>query len=199
LIVSIASHKGGVGKTTTAIHLAALLQRRAPTLLIDGDVNRSALAWAKRGEARGNPLPFKVVDEKAAAKWTRDYDSIVVDSAAHPSRSDLAAMVEASDLLIIISEPEIMSLDVLPDMLEDLAKLKSDKHRILLCQVSPRSEAAEAKALLEQLNAPTFKRHIRSYAAVKMAALRGTTVDNVPDEYAGDAWKDYQAVAKEIL
>jgi len=56
MIVTIASFKGGVGKTTTALHLAAYLQTKAPTLLVDGDLNRSALDWAARGS-----LPFKVV------------------------------------------------------------------------------------------------------------------------------------------
>lgn len=163
-------------------------------MLIDADVNRSGLAWAKRGE-----LPFRVVDEKAAARYTRDYQHIVIDSAAHPSKGDLAAMVEGSDVLIILAEPEVMSLDVLPAMLEDLAALGSEKHRVLLAQVSPRSEALEARAVLEQLNAKTFKRHIRAYAAYKQAALRGTTVNLVPDAYAEEAWSDYLGVAKEIL
>lgn len=194
MIIGIASHKGGVGKTTTAIHLAAIMSKKAPTLLIDGDANRSALAWAARGE-----LPFKVVDEKAAAKYTRDFEHIVIDSAAHPSKRDLEAMVDGCDRIVIITEPEVMSLDVLPDMLADLAKLGSEIHRVLICQVSPRSDAAEARAVIEGLNVQTFKRHIRSYAAYKLAALRGTTVNHAPSEYAEEAWADYVAFAKELL
>ena len=42
MFITVASYKGGVGKTTTAVHLAAYLQTLAATLLIDGDPNRSA-------------------------------------------------------------------------------------------------------------------------------------------------------------
>ena len=72
MIVTVASFKGGVGKTTTALHLAAYFQTKTNTLLVDGDLNRSALEWANRGE-----LPFKVVDEKQAVKFARTYEHII--------------------------------------------------------------------------------------------------------------------------
>jgi chromosome partitioning protein len=175
--------------------LAAILSESAPTLLIDGDGNRSSLAYSKRGPG----LPFKVADEKAAARYAGDYPNKIIDTEAHPSKSDLAALAEGCDQLIVIAEPETMSLDVLPAMLDDLAKLGSEKHRVLLCQVSPRSEAADAKAFLEQLNAPTFHHHIRAYAAYKLAALRGVTVNQVHDDYAQEAWSDYLAISTELL
>jgi chromosome partitioning protein len=63
VIITIASHKGGVGKTTTAFHLASFLQEKAPTLLLDGDDTRNATAWCRRGEG----VSFKVADEVQAA------------------------------------------------------------------------------------------------------------------------------------
>ena len=52
MVVTVASFKGGVGKSTTAIHLAAYLQALAPALLVDGDPNRSVSEWARAGDFR---------------------------------------------------------------------------------------------------------------------------------------------------
>src|SRR5947199_9526586 len=58
MYITVTHYKGGVGKTTTAVHLAAYLQQQAPTLFIDGDPVRSATKWA----AKGKGMPFAIVD-----------------------------------------------------------------------------------------------------------------------------------------
>src|SRR3954454_13130542 len=82
VIITIASHKGGVGKTTTAFHLASFLQEQAPTLLLDGDETRNATAWCKRG--RG--VPFTVADEVQAAKLAPRFTHIVIDTGQKPGK-----------------------------------------------------------------------------------------------------------------
>ena len=57
MIIAVTALKGGVGKTTTAVHISAYLQTKAPTLLVDADRNRSALVWSKEEK-----LPFRVAD-----------------------------------------------------------------------------------------------------------------------------------------
>ncbi len=95
MIITFASFKGGVGKTTSAVHFAAYLNMLAPTVLIDGDPNRSASAWARHGN-----LPFKVVDERQAAKNARQFEHLVFDTKARPEQEDLKALAEGCDLLI---------------------------------------------------------------------------------------------------
>ena len=45
MILTVAGLKGGVAKTTTALHLTHFLNLRAPAVLVDADPNRTATGW----------------------------------------------------------------------------------------------------------------------------------------------------------
>src|SRR5277367_3938973 len=104
MILTVTSYKGGVGKSTTAIHLAAYLQRFAPTLLVDGDAIRSATKWSKRGGGAG--LPFKIVSHAEMVTHIRDYQNIVIDTEGNPSEDDFRDLAANCDLLVIPAVPE---------------------------------------------------------------------------------------------
>lgn len=195
MIITVASFKGGVGKTTTAFHIAAYLNEKAKTLLIDGDPNRSVLSWAARGE-----LPFKVVDERSAAMHARQYDHIVIDTEARPEYEDLKALADGCDLLILPTTPDALALDALTLTVDALKKLGTSKFKILLTVVPPRPEkdGEEAREALQEAGLPLFKAEIRRFAAYKKAALAGVPVYKVKAANAKEAWDDYKAVGKEI-
>src|SRR5512142_2005742 len=89
MIVTVASNKGGVGKNTTAIHLAANLQQFAPTLLVDNDPNRNSIGWAARSQ---NRLPFRLVDMNQSLKLRPDYEHIIFDTKARADRDELQTL-----------------------------------------------------------------------------------------------------------
>src|SRR4051794_25091205 len=132
MIVTIASFKGGVAKSTSAVHLSAYLNELAPALLIDGDPNRSVTAWSRRGE-----LPFRVVDERQAAKHAGSFEHVVIDTQARPTREDLEALAGGCDLLIIPTTPDAMSLDALMLTASALKALGSARFKVLLTIVPP--------------------------------------------------------------
>ncbi len=196
MIVTVASFKGGVGKTTTSIHLAAYLQQRAPTLLVDGDPNRSCLDWAKKGK-----LDFRVVDERQAVKAVRDFKHVVIDTQARPADEDLQTLIEGCDLLIIPTTPDALTLQTLLKMLVVLKSVRSNAYKILLTITPPvpSRDADEAREQLLEVGLPLFAGQIRRYTAYKKAALEGITVAETHDPKAKAAWQDYLAVGKEIL
>lgn len=196
MIVTIASFKGGVGKTTIAVHLAAYFQKKAATLLIDGDPNRSATNWGKR-----RALPFHIVDERQAARYARNYEHTVIDTKARPESGDLEILVQGCDLLIVPTTPDALALDALFDTVKELEKLGSGNHRILLSKVhpNPTHNKEEIRQHLIQKGMPLFQGEIRRLVAFEKAALLGVPVYDVPDPRADQAWKDIEKVGEEIL
>ncbi|MBD2124572.1 ParA family protein [Trichocoleus sp. FACHB-262] len=196
MIITIVAYKGGVGKTTTAIHLASYLQKKAPTLLIDGDANRSALGWAQRGS-----LPFKVVDERQGPKFARQFEHIVINTAARPGADDLKAIAEGCDLMIIPSSPDALAMEALAQTVEAMRELGADQYRILITLTSPKpnKDAELARATLTEAGLPVFESEIRRLLAFQRAALVGVPVYEVKDSMAKIAWRCYEAVGHEVL
>ncbi|MGD1856405.1 MAG: AAA family ATPase [Leptolyngbyaceae cyanobacterium] len=196
MIVTVASFKGGVGKTTTAIHLAAFFQGTGKTLLIDADPNCSALGWASRGE-----LPFVVVNQWQAETQSDAYAHVIIDTQARPTTEDLAALANTCDLLVLPTMPDILSLDALVLTIEYLKSIQTSQYRILITSIPPKPSRAgdEVKKLLKEANIPTFDTGISRLAAFQKAALQGVPVYDVKDQRSERGWQDYEAIGNQIL
>ncbi len=127
MIVNVCSFKGGVGKTTTAIHLATYFNQLGQTLLIDGDPNRSATTWARQGK-----LPFKVIDERLAPRYARDFEHLVIDTQARPTEDDLKVLSEGCDLLLVPTTPDGRSIDALMLTVSALRKIGANNYAVLV-------------------------------------------------------------------
>jgi len=194
--ITLASMKGGVAKTTTAVHVAAYLAELGPTVLIDADPNNSACSWAKRGNLR-----FPVLPLLKAIGIGSQYEHIIVDTQARPKPEELRDLVEGCDLLIVPTTPDPLSLEGMMLTLSTLKRFGAENYRVLLTIVPPEPipEGKIARQELEAVGIPLFKHTIRRLMAFQRAAADGVVVNEVRDRNARLAAMDYEYIAEESL
>lgn len=192
-IVTITGYKGGVAKSTTAVHLADYLSDFGKTVLVDGDPNRTSVKWAEAGK-----LAFEVADERQAMKHARNADFLVIDTPARPDSSDLKELAAGCDLLILPTAPDVLSLQ---PMLETARDLDGANYRALVSIVPPHpsKEGEIMRQDLEEGGIPVFKVMIRRTVGFPKAALEGVTIRYVSESKFRVAWNDYQRLGDEVM
>ena len=194
-ILTVTGYKGGVGKSTTAFHLAAYFSEFGKTIIVDGDPNRTAIKWAERNS---EPLAFEVADERQAMKLVSNKDFVIIDTPARPDSDDLMELAKGCDLLILPTSPDVVSLE---PMLQTAQALGDEaKYRALITLVPPHP-SREGELMREDLregNIPVFETMIRRTVGFAKAALAGRPIRDLEDARGRTAWADYKALGDEI-
>lgn len=198
-ILTVTGYKGGIGKSTTALHIALFFSGIGKTLLVDGDPNRTALSWSQRADTA---LPFTVVDERSAMRVITGNDYVIIDTPARPDSADLKELGNGCDLLILPTTPDIVSLEPMLATAKDLTEAKcSAKYRAVVTIVPPRPNK-EGDIVREELQAggfPVFQATIRRTVQFAKMAKVGLTIRDSNNEQAKAAWEDFEALGEEIL
>jgi chromosome partitioning protein len=195
MTISVASYKGGCGKTTTVVHLAAYLSEHAgSTLVVDADPNRQSTFWGSFGR-----LPFPVVSELEAVRQAHQYQHVIFDTKARVERQEVESISKASDLVIIPCPPDTLAAHAALQMTDALTAAGSSNFRLLITMVQHDSYKQQCIEMLKSKGVPYFKSTIRRLVAFQKAAATGQLARDAADDRAEAAWEGYQELGREIV
>jgi len=140
MVIVLANLKGGVGKTTSAVHLSCISARDRPTTLIDSDSQASASEWVESLDPELRPA---LVEAPSARTLRKALDKpreglTIVDTPPGGSEIVLTAL-EYADMVVIPSRAGTLEI---PRVAVTLSLIPSRTPRsILLCACNQRTRA----------------------------------------------------------
>ena len=174
MIVALLNQRGGVGKTTLALHLSGQWARKGKRItLIDADPQGSALDWSQQRTREGLPRLFGVIGlardtlHREAPELARDADHIVIDGPPRVAGRMRSALL-AADLVLIPVQPSPLDGWASAEMLALLAEA-----RIYRPQLGPlRTQPLRARTVIARETAETLGRS-RSAPACRRRSASG--------------------------
>lgn len=194
MIYAVINTKGGVGKTTTAIHLATMLARSDRTLLIDGDPQASSASWAAwRREANRNPSPTTtcltgkaiLAEGKALAEG---FAHTVVDAGGRDSVGLRSSLLLAHQAIVPVGASNLDAA-AMTDLLEIIEMAKDYNPelqvRILLTRIDPRTkDTADMVSFLQEQKLSVLATRVCERVAYRRAIGEGAIVQELGKDQA---------------
>ena len=196
--IAIISQKGGAGKTTLAIHLAAAAQDTGSVaLIVDTDPQATASQWAtwrqdNPPEVIDSPPPRLAAKVRQARQQGAQW--IVIDTPPHADSAARAA-VEVADLVLIPCRPSAFDLSAIETTAKLVQLLRKPAYVVFIAGPpnAPRVYQ-EAGELVESYGTPPCPVQVPDRAAYRHASAEGRTVMEL--EPAGKAAEDIRHIYK---
>lgn len=182
--LAIVSQKGGCGKTTLAVHLAAFARLRGlHPAIVDLDPQNSAFKWNARRVENDPSSPKldaikssadKIAEVKRLAKDNK-VDLLILDTAPHANR-DAALAVQNADAILIPCRPATFDLDAMLSTWEIVQNTRKPAAIVLNAARRSKRKVTEAKEALEGIGVKVLPHVINDWVALEDALVDGRAV-----------------------
>jgi len=202
-IITVATMKGGSGKSTVASCLAVHWQRagRRPTI-IDADPQRSIARLAARERALGGVPVVEDTSEyawKTARRLTEQGSPVIIDTPGFRSVTTLAC-VATTDFVLVPVKPSPFDVDRMLDTLDILLNGVNGQRPVFRCVLTQTTRdsviAKHIRSELAEAGLPVLESEMTNRVIYPESALWGATPTLI--ESAGAAAREIAAIADEV-
>lgn len=207
LRIAVANQKGGTGKTTLAVNLAAGFHRCGATVLLDADPQGSAGHWSRIGGMKNDMPPIESLDGRevgaAIGRAAGSNRYVLVDCPPHQGSDILRAVLAAVDLVLIPvqpSPPDIWASIAMAQAVQDACARNSGLRAYLILNQLDRRNALSSSIheALGELEVPVLANGLTRRAAFRSAALEGCSVYGLGGR-GTSAVRDLEAIIMEVM
>jgi chromosome partitioning protein len=182
-VIAVVGNKGGAGKTTLSVNLAAGLARRTSIAVVDADPQGSSLQWRYIADESGHLPVFEATDDLStqAAELQREFDYVVIDCPPSVQAPQTVSVLQLGDLALVPVQPSPVDLWATVHIERAIA----DAHEtnpalralLVINQLESRTTLSRLiRDALNEISLPVARTALKRRAVYRNSALEGKSV-----------------------
>lgn len=183
-IIAVVGNKGGTGKTTLSLNLAAGLARQGSVVIIDADPQQSVYQWRLVGDDDA-ALPSVIAAAYGLDKTVRAmrdaHMHVVIDCPPSIKAAQTEQALRLAEYALVPVQPSPMDLWATTHIARIIDKLRADNPRlralIVMSQMEPRTTLSRLMPdAVAELDLPVATTTLRRRSIHRHCALEGRSV-----------------------
>ena len=182
-VIAVVGNKGGAGKTTLSVNLAAGMAKQARIAVLDADPQGASLQWREIANAQNSISVFPAGEDLQvqAIELAREFDNVVVDCPPSVHAPQTISVLEVCDLALIPVQPSPVDLWATVHIERAItnAQLTNPSLRSLLVinQLETRTTLSRVvREALTEISLPVARTALKRRAVYRNSALEGKSV-----------------------
>ena len=204
-VIAVVGNKGGAGKTTLVVNLAAGLAKKDSIAIVDADPQGSALQWRAIADDEGTLSVFAAGSNIHAqiAELLQDYNYLVIDCPPSVHATQTNAVLEVGDMALIPVQPSPMDLWATVHIEQAISRARESNPALtamlVINQLETRTIMSRLmREALSEISLPVAQTPLRRRAVYRNSALEGRSVYDVGSR-GNDATAEIEQLIHEVI